>query len=380
MNPDRKSCFKTARRIVVKVGSNVLTSTDGLNLEVVRSVSRQICHLIDQGLEVVLVSSGAMAAGMRKLGISRRPDAIPRRQAIAAIGQAGLILEYEKSFAEHGKKVAQILLTGDGLTHRKRYLYARNTLYTLLEWGVIPIINENDTVSVDEIKFGDNDNLAAMISLLLNADMLINLTDIEGLYDKDPRKYKDAGLIPLVATISKSLEKLAGDLPGTLGTGGMLSKIKAARKVNTAGVPMIIAKGDKPDILLNLFSGQEHGTFFAPKKAKMASRKRWIGFSLKPVGVLRIDDGAAEAILRRGKSLLPSGIVAVEGEFEPSAAVECKNGKDDALATGLVNYGSADIRRIMGLHTADIKNRLGEKPYDEVIHRDNLVITGEYDT
>ncbi|MCP4107886.1 MAG: glutamate 5-kinase [Desulfobacteraceae bacterium] len=369
----------SVKRVVVKVGSNVLTQADGLNLKAVRSLSSQICYLIDQGMEILFVSSGAMAAGIKKLGLPGRPDEIPERQAVAAVGQAGLMMEYEKAFKQHDKKVAQILLTGDGLHNRKRYLNARNTFHTLLSWKVVPIINENDTVSVEEIKFGDNDNLAAMITLLMNADILISLTDIEGLYTKDPRTNPDAELIPVVSAIRKDIEKLAGDIPGELGTGGMLSKIKAARKVTTAGVPMIIAKGEYPDILIKLFSGEEHGTFFVPKKEKMANRKRWIGFTAKPKGLIRIDDGAAAAVLKRGKSLLPSGITGVEGEFGVGAPVEFKNGDNEVLGTGLVNYSSTDIRKIMGLKSGEIADHLGCKPYDEVIHRDNLTITGECD-
>lgn len=373
----QKQCFASAKRVVVKAGSNVLTKDRGLNLEVVHSLSRQICALMDRGLEIVLVSSGAMAAGLRKLGLPRRPDEIPQRQAVAAVGQAGLIMEYEKAFEQYGKKVAQILLTGDGLYHRKRYLNARNTLHTLLSWKIVPVINENDTVSVEEIKFGDNDNLSAMIALLLNADLLINLTDIEGLYDKDPRVHTDARLIPLVETIRRDIENCAGSIPGTLGTGGMLTKIRAARKVTTAGIPMVIARGSKEDILFRLFAGEDHGTFFTPKKEKMANRKCWIGFSVKPKGMIRMDDGAVRAILERGKSLLPIGITDVEGDFPMGSPVEFKNGTGDVLGVGLVNYSSADIRKIMGLRTDQIAEQLGEKPYDEVIHRDNLTVTGE---
>lgn len=323
-----------------------------------------------------MVSSGAMASGIKKIGLSKRPDEIPKRQAVAAVGQAGLIMEYEKAFARYNKKVAQILLTSDDLVNRKRYLNARNTLCTLLSWKVIPIINENDTVVVEEIKFGDNDNLSAMITLLMDADILINLTDIDGLYTKDPRKNQDAELISVVTTIKKDIEKYASDIPGALGTGGMLSKIIAAKKVTAAGIPMLIARGEKPDILIKLFSGEEHGTFFIPKKEKLANRKCWIAFTLKPKGIIGIDDGAAAAILKRGKSLLPSGIVKVEGEFSVGAAVEFRReNNDEILGTGLVNYSSSDIRKIMGLKSSKIKDYLGYKPYDEVIHRDNLAIT-----
>lgn len=377
MNDNRKTIFNAAKRVVVKVGSNVLTQDHGLNLKAIRSISRQICRLIDGGLEVVLVSSGAMATGVKKIGLDKRPDEIPKRQAVAAVGQTGLIMEYEKAFARYHKKVAQILLTSDDLNNRIRYLNARNTLYTLLAWQVVPIINENDTVMVEEIKFGDNDNLAAMITLLMDADILINLTDIDGLYNKDPRTNTDAELIPVVSTIGKDIIKFAGHIPGALGTGGMVSKIKAAGKVTAAGIPMVITNGAKPDILKKLFSGKKIGTFFVPKKQKLKSRKCWIGFTLKPKGVIRIDDGAASAILNRGKSLLPSGIVGVEGEFGVGAPVEFRKDDNETLGTGLVNYNSSDIRKIMGLKSSQIKDRLGYKPYDYVIHRDNLAITAE---
>jgi glutamate 5-kinase len=286
-------------------------------------------------------------------------------------------MEYENAFERYGNKVAQILLTSDDLNNRKRYLNARNTLYTLLSWQVVPIINENDTIAIESIKFGDNDNLAAMIALLMDADILIILSDIDGLYAKDPRSNPDAELIPTVTAYKKSLEKVAGDLPGSLGTGGMLSKIKAAKKVTAAGVPMVIANGNVPDILEKLFDGGAYGTFFVPQAERLPSRKCWIGYSLKPEGVIVIDQGAAMAVLKRGKSLLASGIVGIEGEFGIGAPVEFKTAESDILGTGLVNYSAADIRKIMGLQSRQIQERLGEKPFDEVIHRDNLVITTE---
>jgi glutamate 5-kinase len=377
MNENRASILNNVKRVVVKVGSNVLTEDYGLNLRAIRSISRQICRLIDDEIEIILVSSGAMASGIRKVGLDKRPDEIPKRQAIAAVGQAGLIMAYEKAFVRYHKKVAQILLTGDDLNNRKRYLNARNTLRMLLSWQVVPIINENDTVMTEEIQFGDNDNLAAMITLLMDADILVNLTDIDGLYTKDPRTSPDADFIPLVSTIGEDIKKIAGDIPGALGTGGMLSKINAAKKVTAAGIPMVIANGGKPDVLKKLFSGKDVGTFFTPKKKKLKSRKCWIAFTLKPKGVIRIDDGAAEAIVNRGKSLLPSGIVGVEGEFNVGAPVEFRKTDDKILGTGLVNYSSTDIRKIMGLKSNQIKNCLGQKPYDDVIHRDNLAVTAE---
>ena len=367
--------LKNARRVVIKVGSNVLTAQSDLNTEAIESISRQICVLLDRGLQVLLVSSGAMAAGLRKMGLKQRPDEIPQRQAIAAMGQSALMHAYERAFGHGGKKVAQILLTSEDLNNRERYLNARNALYALLAWKVVPVINENDTVKVEEIKLGDNDNLSAMIALLMDADILINLTDIDGLFTKDPRIHTDAELIAEVRSFSRELEAMAGDIPGALGTGGMLSKIRAARKVTAAGVPMIIARGDKADILIRLFDGEKDGTYFVPKEKKMARRKCWIAYTLKPKGSLVLDQGAVGAILHNGKSLLPGGIVAVEGEFGVGAAVTFKDQHQRPLGIGLVNYAAADIRAIMGLRSSQIKARLGAKPYDEVIHRDNLVIT-----
>lgn len=377
MTAIRKSIFEGARRVVIKVGSNVLTQDHGLKIASVRSISRQICRLIDSGRETILVTSGAMASGVKKVGLDKRPEEIPKRQAVAAVGQAGLILEYEKAFAKQKKRVAQILLTGDDLNNRKRYLNARNTLNMLLIWQVVPIVNENDTVMIEEIKFGDNDNLAAMITLLMDADVLVNLTDIDGLYTKDPRTHPDAEMISLVATIGKDIKKFAGDIPGPLGTGGMLGKINAAKKVTSAGIPMVIANGNRPDILQKLFAGKDVGTFFVPKEKKLKSRKCWIAFTLRTKGIINIDDGAANAILGKGKSLLPSGIVSVEGDFDVGDPVEFRGLNNEELGKGLVNYSAVDIRKIMGLKSSQIKNRLGYKPYDYVIHRDNLAITNE---
>lgn len=379
MNDHRTECFESAKRIVVKVGSSVLTETEaqGLDIHAIRSISKQVSKLIDEGREVILVSSGAMASGVMKIGLAKRPDDIPKQQAAAAVGQAGLMMEYEKAFEKYDKKVAQILLTNDDFRSRKRYLNARNTLYTLLSWHVIPVINENDTVVVEEIRFGDNDNLAAMLTLLIGADLLVNLTDIDGLYTQDPRIHKEAKLIPIVSAITRSTEKLASDIPGALGTGGMFSKIQAAKKVTSAGIPMVIAGGRRKDVLTGLFSGHPIGTFFTPKKERLSSRKCWIAFTLKPEGIIQIDDGAASAILNKGKSILPVGIVSVKGDFNIGAPVEFTTSNNKKLGIGLVNYSSSDIHEIKGLRTDQIQDRLGYKPYDEVMHRDNLTIIDE---
>jgi glutamate 5-kinase len=364
----------TSRRVVVKLGSNVITAKNSLNLEVIESISKQICTLMDKGIEVILVSSGAMAAGLRKMEMERRPEEIPKRQAISAIGQSGVMNAYEKSFTRCDKKVAQILLTAEDLNNRKRYLNARNTLNTLIDWQVVPIINENDTIMVEEIKLGDNDNLAAMITLLMDADFLFILTDIDGLYDKDPRLYPEAELIPRVTNFKKEIEEFASEIPGTLGTGGMLSKIQAAEKVTSAGIPMIVARGDKSNILLHLFAGEKYGTYFVPKKEKMASRKCWIAHTLAPKGSIVIDDGAVHAVRQNGKSLLPIGVISVQGDFEEGAAVSFKTSANQIIGVGLVNYRSFDIDLIKGLKTYQIEACLGSRHYDEIIHRDNLVL------
>jgi glutamate 5-kinase len=363
-----------AKRIVVKLGSNVITAKNGLNLDVIETISDQISDLMSRGIEVILVSSGAMAAGMRKMKMVRRPDEIPKRQAISAIGQSGVMNAYEKSFARHGIKIAQILLTGDDLTNRKRYLNSRNTLHTLIDWKIVPIINENDTIMVEEIKLGDNDNLAAMITLLMDADFLFILTDIDGLYDKDPRQFSNAKLIPKVTQIKREIEDFASSIPGALGTGGMLSKIQAAQKVTSAGIPMIVARGTSDNVLLKLFDGQDSGTYFEPREGRMASRKCWIAHTLAPKGSIVIDDGAVGAVRQNGKSLLPIGVIAVEGDFEEGAAVDFRTSDNEVIGTGLVNYSSSDINLIKGLKTSQIKACLGGKHYDEIIHRNNLVL------
>jgi len=370
----RTKLAEPIRRLVVKVGSHVLTAPEGLNAAVIDALADQIAEILGRGTQVLLVSSGAVASGVRKIGLPGRPEELPRRQAAAAVGQAGLIMAYEKAFERHRRLVAQILLTSEDLSSRKRYLNARNTLNTLLEWGILPIINENDTVSVEEIRLGDNDNLAAMITLLMDADLLIVLSDIDGLYEEDPRRNPAARLIPEVTSGHRQLEKAAGNLPGELGTGGMRSKLAAARKVNTAGVPFLLARGTEENVLPRLLAGEPLGTFFAPRAGRLPRRKCWIAFSLKPRGTLAVDAGAENALVRRGKSLLARGVTAVQGEFAVGAPVAIVGPGGEEIGIGLVNYSAADIRRILGLHSRHIRQVLGEKPYDEVIHRDNLAV------
>jgi len=372
----RKSFLKNSKRLVIKLGSNVLTAERNLNVAAIRRIAMQVHQLTQRGVQVIIVSSGAMAAGMKKLNLQTRPTEIPLRQAIAAIGQAGLIQEYEKAFDFFDDKVAQILLTQQDLSNRKRYLNARNTIMALWAWNVIPIVNENDTVAVEEIKFGDNDHLSAMIALLLNADLLINLTDISGLFDKDPRTEKDAQLIPIVESYTKNLESYASGIPGALGTGGMLTKIKAAQKVTTAGIPMIIAK-ESENVLTQIMAGENIGTFFVPRTDKMKNRKCWIAFSKKTKGNVTLDNGACKAIIHNGKSLLPIGISSVKGKFSIGDSISLDTQEGLSIGIGLTNYSSSDIQQIMRKKTDEIENILGERPYDEVVHRDNMVITFE---
>ena len=369
-----KHQFRHAQRVVVKLGSNVITAKNDLNMEVIETISDQISALMEKGMEVILVSSGAMAAGMRKMKMTRRPDEIPKRQAISAIGQSSVMHAYEQSFAKYGIKTAQMLLTGDDLTNRKRYLNSRNTLQTLIDWQIVPIINENDTIMVEEIKVGDNDNLAAMITLLMDADFLCILSDIDGLYDKDPRQFPEAKIIPRVEEFQREIEEYASSIPGALGTGGMLSKIQAAKKVTSAGIPMIITRGSAENVLLKLFDGEHLGTYFAPRERKMASRKCWIAHTVAPKGSIVIDEGAVRAVRQKGKSLLPIGIVSVAGEFEEGDAVDFRTTGNEVIGVGLVNYSSSDIKLIKGLKTSQIKACLGDNHHDEIIHRNNLVL------
>jgi glutamate 5-kinase len=371
----RKALLRPVNRAVIKIGSGVLTSKNGLNRRVLKGLADDICALREKGIEVILVSSGAIASGLKKIGMAKRPESISRQQAVAAIGQSSLMRAWEKAFDRHGQKVAQILITRDDLNHRGRYLNARNTIFTLLSWRIIPIINENDTVVVDEIKFGDNDNLSAMVTNLTESLLLINLTDIDGLFDKDPRIDKGACLIPQVEKIDSDILRRAGSIPGFLGTGGMASKVKAAHKVSRGGVPTVIVNGLKPGILKDVFDGRPVGTLFMPQDIGLCSRKQWIAFTRTLKGEIIVDKGAGEALLERGKSLLPSGIKEVRGRFSMGDSVVLLSEDDRELAVGMVNYHSGDIKKIMGLKSSQIKDILGFKHDDEVIHRDNLVIT-----
>ena len=374
---NRKDLLSNVKRAVVKVGSGVLTRRNGLNLNVIDDLTTDICVLRKKGIEIILVSSGAIAAGLRKLGLSKRPESLSHKQALAAMGQSNLIRAYEEAFAEHGAKAAQILLTRDDLTHRGRYLNARNTLFSLLSWKIIPIINENDTVAVEEIKFGDNDNLSAMVANLTESQLMLNLTNIDGLYDKDPKIAPEAKLIPVIDKVDRKIARFAGTIPGFLGTGGMASKVTAAKKLSFGGIPTIIANGLTPGILRDVFSGKETGTLFLPSEASLCSRKLWIAFTKSPKGEIIIDHGAERAIVNNGKSLLPSGIKEIRGRFTVGDSVVLLSDKGDEVAIGIANYPSADLKKIKGVKSFEIQSILGYKHDDEVIHRDNLILSSQ---
>jgi glutamate 5-kinase len=372
---ERKALISRVKRVVIKIGSSVLTNEYGeLSEGVFGQIAKEVSGMKSRGIEPILVSSGAIAAGMKKLRLGDKPRDISMKQAIAACGQSTLIWYYEKAFSEFGERVAQILLTHDGLSVRKRFLNARKTLFTLLKMGVIPVINENDTVAFEEIMFGDNDNLAALVTSLVEADLLILLSDIDGLYDKNPRNHADAELISVIEEIDERVEEIAGETLGKTTTGGMRTKIEASRTAAAFGVPTIISNGKKPNPLSEIFSGKETGTLFLPAKERIKGRKHWIAFTLKPVGEVVIDEGAKRAISSSGKSLLPAGVKAVRGVFDLGELIRCVDESGTEVARGLTSYDSDEIRRIVGAKTSEIEKILGYKYGDEIIHRDDLVI------
>jgi glutamate 5-kinase len=371
----RKKVLEKARRIVVKVGSSILASLEkGLHYETFSHLTKEISELKRQGYEIVLVSSGAIAAGMEKLGYKTRPQSITQKQATAAVGQSRLIHIYENYFSRYQQMVAQVLLTHDDLSHRRRFLNARNTLLALLELGIIPIINENDTVVVDEIKVGDNDNLSALITNLIGADLLIILTDIEGICERDPRSHPDAKCISLIEDIDADMEGVMGETKSQMSVGGMASKIQAARKASRFGIPTVVACGTKKEVLRQVLKGKEIGTLILPKIRTLSSRKHWIAFNLKPKGDVIVDEGAKKAIVQKGKSLLPSGVLEVRGSFGRGDSVSCVGPRGKEFARGLVNYSVQELDKIKGHRTGEIEKVLGYKYSDEIIHRDDLVV------
>lgn len=361
-----------AHRVVIKVGTSTLTHPTGkLNLFQLERLVKEIAELKKRKLEVILVSSGAIGAGMGRMGLFERPKTMPEKQALAAIGQGILMHMYENLFGEQGQIVAQVLLTKDDVVHRERYLNARNTLLSLLRMDAIPIINENDTVVVEEIKFGENDTLSALVAGLIDADLLILLSDIDGLYTADPRKDSSAYLIPVVEEITGQIEQLAGEAGSKMASGGMATKINAAKISTNCGIPMVVANGSSYSVLKDIINGNNPGTLFLPKDHKVNTRKGWIAYASKTHGTLWLDEGATGALVKKGKSLLPSGITKVEGNFQRGHVV-CVNGENGAIAKGIVNYSSEELQRIKGRQCKDIYSILGYKEEDEAIHRDNL--------
>ena len=365
----------SARRLVIKVGSALVTNNgEGLDLAAIDEWARQIAELCPTGRQIVLVSSGAIACGLQRLGWHKRPRAVHELQAAAAVGQMGLAQVYERAFARYGLHTAQILLTHDDLADRKRYLNARSTLSTLLQLGVVPIINENDTVVTDEIKFGDNDTLGALVANLIEADCLLILTDQQGLFTADPRKDATATLISEARAGNPALEAMAGGVGSAFGKGGMITKVIAAKRAARSGAHTVIASGRETDVIVRLARGEPLGTLLVSETPPLTARKQWLADHLQLNGKLILDGGAIRA-LRDGKSLLPIGVLTVQGEFERGAAVACVSSEGIEVARGLVNYGSSDGRRIARRASQDIEDILGYIDEPEIIHRDNLILT-----
>ena len=371
--------FKAVSRVVIKLGSRVVTTDDGsVDTAQMTHLAEQIAELTRAGKEVVLVTSGAIRSGRKHLGIHDRSLDLPARQAAAAVGQIELMWRYREIFGLFGQPIAQVLLTQLELSDFPRYLHLRNTLSTLLrEYKVVPVLNENDSVSATGVQIGENDRLAAVVSSKLDADLLLSLSDVGGYFDGDPNRDPKATLIPLVTEITPEMERAAADTAGPAGRGGMRTKLEAAKVAMNAGVMMVIAPGREPNVIRRIMAGEEIGTVFLPRSAKIGSRKRWIGFARVPKGSLLVDEGAAKALLESGKSLLPVGIAEVEGEFDAgdmvSVVVAAPTGRRE-IARGLVNYQSNELRKIRRCRSKEIPKVLGHRDFDEAIHRDNLVL------
>jgi glutamate 5-kinase len=371
----RDELLTHAKRIVVKIGSSLIASrATGLCPEQIERLADEIAELRASGREVLVVSSGAIVSGIKKLQLKEYPKSLPVKQAAAAVGQSRLMWAYEKAFERLGIQVAQILLTHQDLANRRRFLNARFTLTALIGFGVLPIINENDTVAVEEIRVGDNDTLASEVAHLVDADLLVILSDVDGLYTEDPRKNPSATLIPLIPEITEEVERQAGASSTFEGTGGMSTKVRAAKKVGEYGIPTLIVNSERAGILSSVFAGGPGGSFFLARERRLKSRKRWIAFTLRPRGHIRLDQGAVDALTKRGKSLLASGIVEVTGKFEAGDPVSCLDTDGKECAKGLVNFSSDLLSRMKGLKTQNIQQQIGPQEYEEVIHRDNLVI------
>jgi glutamate 5-kinase len=373
---ERQRILGPTRRLVAKVGSALVTNGgNGLDRTAIARWAADVAALRARGVEVIFVSSGAVAEGMARLGWATRPTLMPELQAAAAVGQMGLVQVYEQAFAAHGLKTAQILLTHEDLADRKRYLNARSTLTALLVHGVVPIINENDTVTTDEIKFGDNDTLGALVANLIDAQALVLLTDQRGLYSADPRRDPSAEFVEHGRADDPRYEAMAGGAGTGISRGGMLTKVLAARRAANTGIHTVIASGHEPNVLSRLLSGESIGTLLEAPEASLAKRKSWMADHLQLRGAVRVDAGAARALTQGGKSLLPVGVIAVEGEFERGEVIACLTEDGRELARGLANYSASETQRILRKASSEIPALLGYAGDDELIHRDNLVVT-----
>ena len=370
---EQRACLADMRRIVVKVGSSTISEGAHLNEAALDGLVHDLALVKQDGVEVILVTSGAIAAGWPQLGLKQRPNTLPHLQAAAAVGQIRLMAAYKDRFSNYGQRAASMLLTRDDFSNRERYTRMNDTMRALLHFGVIPIINENDTVAVDEIKVGDNDTLSAYVTNLAQAQLLIILSDQAGFYTADPRHNPNSELIHTVTTISEDIWQAAGTAGTTGGTGGMVTKLRAAEIVTSSGEMMVMAHGREPLVVTRLLKGELLGTLFLPQ-SRISGRKRWIAYSRPPKGRLIVDNGARDALVQGGKSLLPAGIRRVEGNFDYSDTVSCLTENGVEFARGLVNYNAVDTAKLAGKHTKDIENILGYRDYDEIIHRDNLVL------
>lgn len=375
-NEASREALKKAKRIVIKIGTSTITYANGKrNFSQIDRLAREISDLQNQGKEMILVTSGAVAVGVDRMGLPGKPKTIPGKQAAAAVGQGVLMHTYEKFFADYGQIVAQVLITKTEAIDRHRYTNTRNTFMELMRQRVIPIVNENDVVALDELKIGDNDNMSALVAGIVDADLVIILSDVDGLYTANPQTHPDAVIVPEVAEITPEIEASAGGVGSARGTGGMATKIQAAKAATSSGIHLVIASGTEKNAITRVLQGEELGTLFVSRENRLQFRKRWLAFGAKIAGSIVVDDGCAKAIRKAGGcSILPAGVFAVQGEFLPGSTVSVIDKDAHELARGLVHYSSAELEQIKGCNSGEIANILGHKNFDEVIHRDDLVI------
>lgn len=375
-NEASREALKKAKRIVIKVGTSTITYANGKrNFSQIDRLAREISDLQNQGKEMILVTSGAVAVGVDRMGLPGKPKTIPGKQAAAAVGQGVLMHTYEKFFADYGQIVAQVLITKTEAIDRHRYTNTRNTFMELMRQRVIPIVNENDVVALDELKIGDNDNMSALVAGIVDADLVIILSDVDGLYTANPQTHPDAVIVLEVAEITPEIEASAGGVGSARGTGGMATKIQAAKAATSSGIHLVIASGTEKNAITRVLQGEELGTLFVSRENRLQFRKRWLAFGAKIAGSIVVDEGCAKAIRKAGGcSILPAGVFAVQGEFLPGSTVSVIDKDAHELARGLVHYSSAELEQIKGCNSGEIANILGHKNFDEVIHRDDLVI------